>query len=349
MLEDTDGDVSGVMPCYLKTHSRGEYVFDYGWAEAYERAGGHYYPKLQSSVPFSPVTGPRFLVPDCDDAEDRKLLIAQGSLVACEKLSASSVHITFVPEDDWQLMGRNGWLQRTDTQFHWHNRGYSTFEEFAGQLSSRKRKNIVRERRLANGHGLTIERLTGDDIKEHHWDAFFAFYLETGSRKWGTPYLTRQFFSLIGETLSEHIVLIMVSRSGQPVAGALNLIGGDTLFGRNWGAIEHYDCLHFEVCYYQAIDFAIERGLQHVEAGAQGPHKLARGYLPTTTHSLHYLADARLAHAVEEYLEYERDAVAADGRLLGAHTPFRRNIQDRDEPIGTHQNAPQTCKPSRST
>ena len=306
VLENNQGAVLGVMPCYLKPHSQGEYVFDYGWAEAYERAGGRYYPKLQASVPFSPVNGPRFLVPDGEHAKERKTLLAEGAIAACNKLQASSVHITFVPQDDWRLMGSRGWLRRTDTQFHWHNQNYRNFDEFLSALSSRKRKNIVRERRHAGSHGLTVERLTGSELREEHWDAFFNFYQETGSRKWGTPYLTRPFFSQIGETLGDHIMLVMVSRGGRYIAGALNLIGGDTLFGRNWGTIEHLDCLHFEACYYQAIDFAIERGLARIEAGAQGPHKLARGYLPVTTHSLHYLADPRLARAVEDYLKLNR-------------------------------------------
>ncbi len=330
ILEDDQSNVLGVMPSYLKSHSRGEYVFDYGWAEAYERAGGRYYPKLQVSVPFSPVSGPRFLIPDCANQQERKLLLAEGALAACTKLQASSAHITFVPEADWALMGRHGWLRRTDTQFHWHNRDFQSFDDFVSALSSRKRKNIVRERRHAHGHGLKIERLTGVELKEEHWDAFFTFYLETGSRKWGTPYLTRSFFSMISEALADHIMLVMVSRDGRYIAGALNLMGGDTLFGRNWGSIEHLDCLHFEVCYYQAIEFAIERRLSVIEAGAQGPHKLARGYLPVTTHSLHYLADPRLARAVEDYLDHERDAVATDGRLLSSHSPFRNGQTSGD-------------------
>lgn len=330
LLEDEAGNLEGVMPCYLKPHSSGEYVFDYGWAEAYERAGGRYYPKMQSSVPFSPVTGPRFLVPDCDNPVQRKRFLAEGAKLACEKLHASSVHITFLPEEDWREIADDGWLRRTDTQFHWHNNGYETFDDFLANLSSRKRKNIIRERRIANSHDLTIERLTGTGIKERHWDAFYRFYLETGSRKWGTPYLNRQFFSLIGEAIPDDIMLVMISRDDHLIAGALNMIGGDTLFGRNWGAIEHYDCLHFEACYYQAIEFAIERGLACVEAGAQGPHKLARGYLPKTTYSLHYLADPRFARAVEDYLEHERSAVAQDGKFLRAHSPFRKNDGDTD-------------------
>ena len=324
ILENEAGDILGVMPSYLKSHSQGEYVFDYGWAEAYERAGGRYYPKLQSSIPFSPVTGPRFLVPDGPDRDQTKHLLAQGAKVVCDKLNASSAHVTFVPEQDWNLLSDHGWLRRTDTQFHWHNHGYEQFDDFLTNLSSRKRKNITRERRIAHGHDLKIERLTGNDIKEHHWDAFFTFYLETGSRKWGTPYLSRTFFSLIGETLADQIMLVMISRDGNLIGGALNMIGGDTLFGRNWGAIEHHDCLHFEACYYQAIEFAIERGLANVEAGAQGPHKLARGYLPKNTYSLHYLADPRFAEAVENYLEHERAAVADDGRILNRHSPFRK-------------------------
>jgi hypothetical protein len=315
--------VLGILPCYLKNHSRGEYVFDYGWAEAYERVGGRYYPKLQVSVPFTPASGPRFLLPDGDDREQRRALLAQGAVGVCGRLNASSVHITFLPEDDWSSLGGATWLKRTDTQFHWQNAGYQNFDEFLSDLSSRKRKKIRRERQIAQSAGLEIRRLSGSDIKEADWDAFFDFYTDTGNRKWGSPYLTRSFFSLVGEALSRHIVLIMVKRGGRHIAGALNFAGGDALYGRNWGALEEHDCLHFEVCYYQAIEHAIEQGLERVEAGAQGTHKLARGYLPVTTYSLHHLADPGLARAVDDYLRHERQMVAVDSRALAEHTPFR--------------------------
>ncbi len=325
LLEDRVGTALGILPCYLKNHSRGEYVFDYGWAEAYERVGGHYYPKLQASVPFTPAPGPRFLIADGQDPERRRSLLARGAVSICERLNASSVHITFLPEEDWSSLGGATWLKRTDTQFHWVNAGYASFDEFLAELSSRKRKKIRRERQIVGSSGLKIERLSGRDIEEADWDAFFSFYTDTGSRKWGSPYLTREFFSRVGESMSEHIVLVMARRAGRAIAGALNFAGGDALYGRNWGALEQHDCLHFEVCYYQAIEHAIERGLARVEAGAQGPHKLARGYLPVTTYSLHHLADPGLSRAVDEYLRHERRLVAADGRALAEHSPFRQS------------------------
>ncbi len=330
VLEDSAGTVLGILPCYLKNHSRGEYVFDYGWAEAYERVGGRYYPKLQISVPFTPAPGPRFLIPEAEDSRERRALLARGAVGICRRLNASSVHITFLPKDDWSSLGGGAWLKRTDTQFHWNNPGYQDFDDFLSDLSSRKRKKIRSERQIARAAGLEIRRLSGRDIQEADWDAFFDFYIDTGSRKWGSPYLTRAFFSLIGERMSERIVLIMVERAGHPIAGALNFAGGDALYGRNWGALEEHDCLHFEVCYYQAIEYAIEHGLARVEAGAQGPHKLARGYLPTTTYSLHHLADPGLARAVDDYLSHERRLVAADSRALAEHTPFR----DSSTPTG---------------
>jgi predicted N-acyltransferase len=323
VLEDPDGNVVGFLPCYLKTHSRGEYVFDYGFADAYERVGGRYYPKLQVSVPFTPAPGPRFLIPAGSDQDDRRALLAQGAVGICERLNASSIHITFLPKDDWVALGGKTWLQRNDTQFHWENADYRSFEEFLSVLTSRKRKKIRREREIARVNGLDVRRLSGSEISEAHWDAFFDFYVDTGSRKWGSPYLTREFFSLVGESMGEHIVLVMVERAGRYIAGALNFAGSDTLYGRNWGAIEHHDCLHFEVCYYQAIEHAIERGLERVEAGAQGQHKLARGYLPTTTYSLHHFADPGLARAVDDYLCHERRLVAVDNRALGQRSPFR--------------------------
>jgi predicted N-acyltransferase len=319
VLKDEAGSVLGVVPAYLKSHSMGEYVFDHSWADAFERAGGRYYPKLQVAVPFTPVTGPRLLAPK---AEYRALLLSGLRQLASER-GASSVHITFMPEEDWQQFGQAPWLKRTDTQFHWFNQDYATFDDFLKDLSSRKRKNIRKERDSVCAAGITCEWVTGRDITEAHWDAFFAFYMDTGSRKWGSPYLTRRFFSLIGENMAEHILLVFARRHGRIIAGALNFIGSDALYGRNWGTIEHHQNLHFEACYYQAIEFAIARKLERVEAGAQGPHKLARGYLPKSTYSLHYLAHPGLARAVGDYLDHERAAVAEDQSALAEHAPFR--------------------------
>jgi len=306
------GAVTGIAPCFLKSHSQGEYVFDYGWAEAFQRAGGRYYPKLQVSVPFTPVTGPRLF-------GDAKRL-AEGLFALCAEERASSIHITFTPELD---LGPR-WLHRTDIQFHWHNAGYGDFGDFLKGLSSQKRKNIRKERDSVAALGISLECLTGSDIREEHWDAFFAFYMDTGGRKWGRPYLTRVFFSLINETMREHVLLVIARRAGRMIAGALNFIGGDALYGRNWGALEHHPNLHFEACYYQAIEWAIAHRLARVEAGAQGPHKLARGYLPVQTHSLHYLAHPGLSRAVADYLEAEREGVAQEQEALAAHSPFRQ-------------------------
>jgi len=316
--------VAGIVPCYLKSHSQGEYVFDRGWADAFERAGGSYYPKLQASVPFTPATGPRLLVRQGFDAGSIREALAAGLLGLCEATGASSVHVTFAREDEWKFLAENGFLQRTDQQFHWHNEGYASFEDFLGSLNSRHRKAIRRERREALSEGITIHRLTGSDLTEEAWDAFFDFYMETGSRKWGRPYLTRSFFSMIGETMAKDVLLLMARRNGRWIAGAINFIGSDALFGRNWGAIEHHPFLHFEVCYYQAIEFAIEHGLTRVEAGAQGEHKIARGYLPQTTYSAHYIVDADLRRAVREYLGRERRYVAEAARELSEAGPFRK-------------------------
>jgi predicted N-acyltransferase len=319
------GKVAGIVPCYLKTHSQGEYVFDRGWADAYERAGGRYYPKLQVSVPFTPATGPRLLVRGGLDDEQIRSALASGLMALCGATKASSVHVTFARETEAKFLAEHGFLQRNDQQFHWRNQGYGSFEDFLNSLNSRHRKAIRRERRdaLADS-GITIHALNGGDITEDAWDAFFAFYMETGSRKWGRPYLTRSFFSLIGENMSKDVLLVMARRNGRWIAGAINFIGSDTLFGRNWGAIEHHPFLHFEVCYYQAIDFAIRRGLKTVEAGAQGEHKLARGYLPQTTYSAHYIADPGLRRAVADYLRHERAYVAEAGRELTDAGPFRK-------------------------
>ncbi len=330
VLEDGSG-IRGIMPCYLKGHSRGEYVFDAGWAEAYERAGGRYYPKLQASVPFTPATGRRLLVKPGETSGAAQAALVQGAAQVALKLGVSSLHVTFCPEDEWALMGEAGYLQRTDTQFHFDNEGYATFDDFLAALSSRKRKVIRRERREAlEGRGITIRRLTGADLTEEVWDAFFAFYMDTGSRKWGRPYLTRSFFSLIGQRMADRILLLMAERDGRYIAGAINFIGSDVLYGRHWGAVEEHPFLHFEVCYYQAIDFAIERGLKRVEAGAQGEHKLARGYRPVTTRSAHLIADPGLRRAVADYLARERRYVADAVEELDALAPFRRVAAEAD-------------------
>jgi uncharacterized protein len=297
-------------------------VFDHGWADAYERAGGRYYPKLQVSVPFTPVTGPRLLAADADHAARSALVSGLRALRA--QTNASSIHLTYLPEVDCQDLAGDGFLARSGQQFHWFNDGYASFDDFLAALASRKRKAIRRERRDALGHGVTIERLTGRDITEAHWDAFFAFYMDTGSRKWGRPYLNRAVFSLFGERMAERILLVLAKRAGRPIAGALNFIGGDALYGRNWGCLEDHPFLHFELCYYQAIDFAIERGLARVEAGAQGEHKLARGYRPVTTWSAHDLADPGLKRAVADYVARERWAITEANAELESATPFRR-------------------------
>ncbi|MBL6689709.1 MAG: N-acetyltransferase [Pseudomonadales bacterium] len=323
-LEDESLGLVGVVPMYLKSHSQGEYVFDYSWADAFERAGGRYYPKLQVSVPFTPATGRRLLVrTDTGDPDLEKYLLS-GMMQVSEQMEVSSVHITFATRQQWQLMGELGFLQRTHNQFHWKNDGYNSFEDFLAALSSKKRKNIRRERRGAVENGIVIERLTGDAIEERHWDDFYRFYMDTGSRKWGSPYLTRQFFSIIGETMADDILLVMCKRDGRYVAGAINFIGGECLFGRNWGCIEDHPFLHFEVCYYQAIEFAIERGLARVEAGAQGEHKLARGYMPTHTYSAHWIANQSFRDAVDNYLKNERRYVSEEIDYIAEHGPFRK-------------------------
>ncbi len=328
LIAKVDGVVAGIAPCYLKSHSQGEYVFDRGWADAYERAGGRYYPKLQVSVPFTPATGPRLLIRDGFDRDRIGAALASGLIALCGVSKASSVHVTFAREAESRLLAEQGFLQRTDQQFHWHNQGFVTFDDFLATLNSRHRKSIKRERREALAAGITIHWLTGRDITEEAWDAFFAFYMETGSRKWGRPYLNRKFFSLIGESMADDVLLVMARRNGRWIAGAINFIGSDTLFGRNWGAIEHHPFLHFEVCYYQAIEFAIKRGLRCVEAGAQGEHKIARGYLPQTTYSAHFIADGGLRRAIADYLKRERAYVAEAGRELAELGPFRKDADE---------------------
>lgn len=329
VIEDADG-LAAALPCYLKSHSQGEYVFDHGWAEAYHRAGGSYYPKLQVAVPFTPVPGPRLLVRPGPVPAANQQILAAAAVELAKQHAVSSLHMTFVTEAEWAALGELGFLQRVDQQFHWRNEGYETFDAFLATLASRKRKAIRKEREQALTPGIAIEWLTGRDLTEAHWDAFFEFYMETGSRKWGRPYLNRRFFSMLGATLAERCLLVMAKRSGHYIAGALNLIGGDGLYGRHWGAIEHHPCLHFEVCYYQAIDFAIANGLARVEAGAQGEHKLARGYMPVPTYSAHWIRDPGFRRAVARYLDEERAYVAEQRDALAACGPYRKIPAEQD-------------------
>ena len=331
LLEDEAENLLAACPAYLKSHSMGEYVFDQGWADAYSRAGGEYYPKLQISVPFTPATAPKLLAGYEDKAVDLKRMLASSIPELCARLGASSAHATFLTEEDKDIFLEAGFLERNDKQYHWFNENYGSFDDFLEALSSRKRKLIRRERRDALANGITIECLTGSDIKTEHMEAFYTFYMDTGSRKWGRPYLTRAFFSIIQETMPDQILLIMAKREGQYIAGAINFIGGDVLYGRNWGCIENHPFLHFEVCYYQAIDFAIQKGLKKVEAGAQGEHKLARGYRPVTTYSAHYIADPSFRQAVANYLQEERNYIAELQDTLSEQTPFRRGERLEDE------------------
>jgi predicted N-acyltransferase len=324
ILEDTDGTLLGALPVYLKSHSQGEYVFDHGWADAFERAGGSYYPKLQASIPFTPATGPRLLHREDQPSGPVRAGLAQGLKELARRHGASSAHVTFVPEEEMASFEEAGFLHRIDQQFHFINDGYGSHDDFLETLASRKRKALKKERRAALENGITIDWLTGADLTPDIWDQFFRFYMDTGSRKWGRPYLNREFYRLIGERMADDILLVMAKRDGRYVAGAINFIGGDTLYGRHWGCIEDHPFLHFEVCYHQAIDFAIARGLKRVEAGAQGEHKLARGYLPVMTHSAHFITHPGLRRAVADYLERERQDVTAIGDYLTEHAPFRR-------------------------
>jgi predicted N-acyltransferase len=322
------GRLVAAAPLYVKSHSQGEYIFDHGWAQALERAGGRYYPKLQIAVPFTPATGRRFLTaPDAPHARDT---LVETAIALAEGNNLSSLHATFCTAEEAEtLAARHGLLHRITQQFHWENRGYGRFDDFLVDLSSRKRKMIRKERETARAAGLTIRQLTGDAIEPQHWDAFWTFYQDTGARKWGTPYLTRKFFAELHETMRDDVLLVLAERDGTAVAGALNFIGRDTLFGRYWGCREDHPCLHFELCYYQAIDWAIANGLARVEAGAQGEHKLARGYLPTPVHSLHWIADPGFRDAVARYLAAERRAVDEEIEVLTAYGPFRR-VQSED-------------------
>ncbi|MBY3249955.1 GNAT family N-acetyltransferase [Rhizobium laguerreae] len=331
LLETGRGELIGALPGYLKNHSQGEYVFDHGWADAFERAGGRYYPKLQCSIPFTPATGPRLLVTEGLQRLPIQSAIAESLKEVVRRLGISSAHITFVPDEEIGVFEMDGYLHRTDQQFHFINDGYANYEEFLETLASRKRKALRKERRAALENGISIDWLTGRDLTERIWDQFFKFYMDTGGRKWGRPYLTRKFYSLIGERMADDILLVMAKRDGRYIAGAINFIGGDTLYGRHWGCIEDHPFLHFEVCYHQAIDFALSKGLKRVEAGAQGEHKLARGYLPVTTHSAHYVAHAGLRRAIGDYLARERADVEQMSELLTEHSPFRKGERQQED------------------
>jgi predicted N-acyltransferase len=324
------GRVIAVAPLYVKSHSQGEYIFDQNWAHAYEQAGGRYYPKLQIAVPHTPATGRRFLVhPDFAEAGFSALI--QGAIQLASENKVSSVHATFCTKEEAILGEKLGLMSRATQQFHWLNNDYADFDGFLGDLSSRKRKNIRKERAQAQSFGGDIVTLRGDQIEAEHWDAFWEFYQDTGARKWGTPYLTRQFFRIAQETLRDDMALVLACRDGEWIAGALNFVGRETLYGRYWGCVEHHACLHFELCYYQAIDIAIGDGLARVEAGAQGQHKLARGYLPSQTHSLHWVGDPRFADAIGSYLKAEREAVEDEIEVLTEYGPFRRTQVEEQE------------------
>jgi predicted N-acyltransferase len=325
LLESPDGNLLGAVPLYVKSHSYGEYVFDHGWADAYERAGGRYYPKLLVGVPFTPVPGPRLLVRPGAEAEANRRHLAEGLIAATNQLGVSSLHVNFADAEDSKALAAAGFMERVATQYHWQNDGYKTFADFLANLASRKRKMIRKEREVAAQNGLVLKRLTGDEITSTHWKAFFRFYIDTSERKWGSPYLTREFFLRIGKTMADRILLVMAEQDGEPVAGALNLIGRDTLYGRNWGSDGAYRFLHFEACYYQAIEFAIERGLARVEAGAQGEHKIGRGYLPVETRSFHYIVDRNFAAAVADFLRREKAAVEDERDALAEYSPFRQS------------------------
>ncbi|WP_339694995.1 GNAT family N-acetyltransferase [Celeribacter baekdonensis] len=329
LMAKAAGDIIAVAPLYAKTHSQGEYVFDHAWAQAYERAGGDYYPKLQIAVPFTPVTGRRLLTrPGFEEVGQAALV--QGAVEVAAQNQLSSLHITFCSDAEVDAGKAMGLMHRTGQQFHWDNAGYANFDDFLDALSSRKRKNIRKERAQAQRFGGEIVQLSGDQIEPHHWDAFWTFYQDTGARKWGTPYLTRAFFDHIHETMRDDVLMVLALDQGRPIAGALNFIGQNRLYGRYWGCTEHHPCLHFEICYYQAIDYAIAHGLSRVEAGAQGEHKLARGYLPNTTHSLHWIADPGFARAVDDYLVAERAAVDEETEFLTSYGPFKRTDREDD-------------------
>jgi predicted N-acyltransferase len=327
LVEDGDGNLLAASPSFLKSHSQGEYVFDHAWADAYERAGGHYYPKLQVAAPFTPATGPRLLVADRPRAEDARAGLIAGLDALRRQAEASSVHVTFAQEPDAAALSEAGYIERNDLQFHWQNEDFETYDDFLATLASRKRKALKRERREALSNDITVEALSGSDLTESVWDDFHSFYEDTGARKWGRPYLNRAFFSAVGEAMGERIVLVMARRAGRYIAGAINFRGANTLYGRNWGCIEDHPFLHFELCYHQAIDYAIAHKLVRVEAGAQGEHKLARGYRPAITRSFHHLADRGLRRAVAAYLVNERAQIAHAKEALAAESPFRKGSE----------------------
>ena len=329
IVRDQD-QIIGAAPMYLKSHSQGEYIFDHNWAHAYERAGGRYYPKLQIAAPFTPATGRRFLTKPENHEQAFRAMI-EGACRFAQKNQISSLHSTFCTQSEYEMGGKFDLLQRETQQFHWYNQGFNSFDDFLDTLASRKRKNIRKERATAQAFGGRILQLTGEQIEAHHWDVFWQFYQDTGARKWGTPYLTRAFFDEIQETIRDDLLLVLAENDQGYVAGALNFIGRDALYGRYWGCIEDHPCLHFELCYYQAIDFAIEHGLLRVEAGAQGEHKLARGYMPSTTYSLHWVNDPGFDRAVREYLVAERDANQQDIEILTSYGPFRRDTPEETE------------------
>ena len=326
VAKDKDDKIIGCTPAYLKNNSSGEYVFDYSWAEAYQRVGRSYYPKLQISIPFTPVSTPKLLTKDQNDI-DTKVFMLQAIEDFCSEHAISSAHLTFLNEKELNTLQNKKWLIRTDQQFHWFNDNYNDFNDFLSDLSSRKRKNIKKERDEANKNGLVIETLNHKEIQEFHWDEFYKFYIDTSMRKWGQPYLNRDFFSLIGQTLSESILLIMVKNNNKYIAGALNFIGGDTIYGRNWGCIEDHKNLHFEVCYYRAIDFAINNNLKKVEAGAQGAHKISRGYQPSKTFSAHWIKDIDFFEAISNYLKDERVYIQENIEKLNEYIPFKKNME----------------------
>ena len=330
LVARSKGITIAVAPLYAKGHSQGEYIFDHNWAHAYENAGGRYYPKLQMAVPFTPATGRRFLTRPGHES-DGMAAIVQGAVQIAADNELSSVHITFCTEAEAIAGEQMGLLPRIGQQFHWENDGHADFNGFLASLASRKRKNIRKERATANNFGGGIEMLTGDDLQPHHWDAFWRFYQDTGSRKWGTPYLTRAFFDIAQETLRDDILLALAVDHDGPFAGAMNFIGSETLYGRYWGCTAHHPCLHFELCYYRAIDYAIANGMQRVEAGAQGEHKLARGYLPVTTHSLHWFGDPGFREAIGKYLAAERDAVDHEIEVLTSYGPFKKEVREEQE------------------
>ena len=324
VVEEANGEIVAIAPLYLKSHSQGEFVFDHGWAHAWERAGGRYYPKMQVAAPFSPVTGPRLLAGNGPNSDDARLTLLRALETVCEKLGLSSVHVTFCTKHEHELMGMAGWIQRVGRQFHWQNRDYTTFNDFLGALTSRKRKMIRKERQKVADQGITVRPLTGDEIRPEQWDAFYQFYVDTYDRKWGYPYLNRAFFEAAQNRLGDRIVLVMADYEGLPVAGALNLRGSDALYGRNWGCLGDFRFLHFEACYYQAIEYAIEHGLHTVEAGTQGPHKIQRGYEPVQTYSGHYIPNESFRDAVERFCRDEEREVDWEMEAYAENLPYRQ-------------------------